>query len=104
LWRGRLSPRKAAVLAMQLPSGAQTWLSCGYDNAWTLMEYLTASLIDAVQAGNWQRAGDPKARKPEPVKRPADLRAHEVAATRNDARAQAFLERQRRRQLETQEA
>jgi hypothetical protein len=104
LWRGRLSPRKAAVLAMQLPSGAQTWLSCGYDNAWTLMEYLTASLIDAVQAGNWQRAGDPKARKPDPVKRPADLRAQDRTAEFNDIKAQAFRDKQRRRQLEAQEA
>ena len=85
---------------MQLPSGAQTWLSCGYDNAWTLMEYLTATLIDVANAGNWQRAGDAKAKKPEPIRRPADMRESAVKATRNDARAQAFLERQQRRQLE----
>jgi len=89
---------------MQLPSGAQTWLSCGYDNAWSLMEYLTAALIDATNAGNWQRAGDPKAKKPEPVKRPSDLRDADAAAARNTTRAQAFLERQRSRQLESQEA
>lgn len=89
---------------MQLPAGAQTWLSCGYDNAWTLMEYLTATLVDVTNAGNWQRGGDPKAKKPELVKRPADLRKGAATAGRNDARAQAFLERQRRRQLESQEA
>lgn len=90
---------------MQLPSGAQTWVSCGFDNAWTLGEHLTAALVDAVRAGNWQRAGDPKAKRPEMVKRPADLREQEVVSARNDARAQAFLERQRRRQLEqTEEA
>jgi len=89
---------------MQLPAGAQTWLSCGYDNAWTLTEYLTAAAVDTLQAANWQRGGDPKAKKPEPVKRPADLRDADVTASRNDTAAQAFLERQRRRQLETQEA
>jgi hypothetical protein len=100
-----LTPRRAAVLAMQLPSGAQTWVSCGFDNAWTLGEHLTAAVVDAVRAGNWQRAGDPKARRPEPVKRPADLRAHDATAARNDTKALAFLERQKRRQLEqTEEA
>jgi len=99
-----MTPRRAAVLAMQLPAGAQTWLSCGYDNAWTLMEHLTAAVVDAINAGNWQRTGDPKAKKPEPVKRPSDLRKQDVAAGRNDTRAQAFLDRQRRRQLESQEA
>ena len=68
------------------------------------MEHLTAAVVDAIRAGNWQRSNDSKAKKPEPVKRPADLRDADVAAARNDTRAQAFLERQRRRQLETQEA
>ena len=99
-----MTPRRAAVLAMQLPAGSQTWLSCGYDNAWTLTEHLTAAVVDALNAGNWQRAGDAKAKKPAQVKRPADLRDAEVAAARNDTRAQAFLERKQRRQLESQEA
>jgi hypothetical protein len=89
---------------MQLPAGAQTWLSCGYDNAWTLTEHLTAAVVDALNAANWQRMGDGKAKKPDPVKRPSDLRDADAKASRNDARAQAFLERQRRKQLETQEA
>jgi len=89
---------------MQLPSGAQTWISCGYDNAWTLMEHLMAAAVDALRAGNWQRAGDSKAKKPEPVKRPSDLRGKGDGADHNDTRALAFKERARRRQLEAQEA
>ena len=38
--------------------------------AWSLLEHLTAVLIDAVNMGNWQRQGDPYARRPDPIKRP----------------------------------
>lgn len=100
-----MTPRKAAVLAMNLPAGAQTWISCGFDNAWTLGEHLTASLIDATQIGNWQRAGDSKAKRPTPVKRPSAARQDVEKAERNDVRARAFLERQKRvQQLTTEEA
>jgi hypothetical protein len=83
---------------MQLPSGAQTWLACGFDNAWTLHEYLTAALVDAINVGNWQRGGDPKSPPPEPVRRPADMRRVGVVTERRGAKARAFLERQKRSQ------
>ena len=98
LWRGLITPRKAAVLAMQLPAGAQTWVACGYDNAWTLTDHLTATLVDVLQIANWQRAGDSKTKRPTPVKRPHDIRGDNAKAERMDARARAFLERQKRLQ------
>jgi len=79
---------------MQLPSGAQTWLSCGYDNAWTLQEYLMAHMVDALRAANWQRAGNDKAPPPEPVRRPSDIR--EAGATNERRREQALLQARRR--------
>ena len=98
LWRGLITPRKAAVLVTQLPAGAQTWVACGYDNAWTLTDHLTATLVDVLQIANWQRAGDSKAKRPTPVKRPHDIRGDNAKAERMDARARAFLERQKRLQ------
>ena len=86
---------------MNLPAGAQTWLACGYDNAWTLQEYLTAALIDAANIGNWQRSGDAKAQPPTPVRRPADIRkdaSEPSPEARRLSRAQAFRERAKRQQ------
>lgn len=100
LWRGEITPRKAAVLVTHLPAGAQTWISCGYDNAWTLTEHLTATVIDVLQIANWQRAGDNKARKPDRVQRPGKVRARE---DHNDVQMRAFLERKKRREAETTE-
>ena len=91
-----MTPRRAAVLATQLPAGAQTWVACGYDNAWTLTDHLTATLVDVLQIANWQRAGDSKAKRPTPVKRPHDIRGDDAKAERMDAKARAFLERQKR--------
>jgi len=95
LWRGGLTPRKAAVLARNLPAGAQVWQSVGHDSAWTLQEHLTASVFDALQVGNWQRAGDAKASKPKPVQRPSDVLQASARADRLAARASAFMERQK---------
>ena len=85
---------------MNLPAGAQTWLACGYDNAWTLQEYLTATTIDVLQLANWQRAGS-QGDQPDRVKRPADIRkaANEPAPeARRLAQALAFRERAKRQQ------
>ena len=91
-----MTPRRAAVLAMQLPAGAQTWVAVGADRAWTLTDHLTATVVDVLQIGNWQRAGDSKAKRPTPLKRPVDARRDGEKAERMDARARAFLDRQRR--------
>ena len=99
-----MTPRKAAVLAMQLPSGAQTWLACGFDNAWTLHEYLTAALLDAVRVGNWQRSGDAKAQPPEPIRRPSDLRETGNGQARRAAKARAFLDRRAHQTQDQEEA
>jgi len=78
---------------MQLPTGAQTWISCGFDSAWTAGEHLTASVFDAVQVGNWQRAGDSRAKKPQPVRRPTEQRQAEGQLTRMEQRARVFRDR-----------
>ena len=89
---------------MQLPAGAQTWLSVGNDAAWTTEAHLAASVFDAVQIGNWQRAGDSKAKRPDPFPRPAQAREASEQVDRTELRARAFLERQRRAQAQQQPA
>lgn len=37
---------------------------------WDLPAFLTAGIFDTLQGANWQRAGDPKAPRPEPLPRP----------------------------------
>lgn len=89
-----MTPRRAAVLAMQLPAGAQTWISCGHDNAWTLGEHLAASLFDALNIANWQRAADPSAPRPTPVIRPSNAAERATEGDQRAERARRFLERQ----------
>ena len=89
-----MTPRKAAVLAAQLPAGAQTWQSVGNDAAWTAEAHLAATVFDAVQVGNWQRAGDSKSKPPTPLRRPSQAREDAHKVDRMAERARAFKERQ----------
>jgi hypothetical protein len=38
--------------------------------SWDVNSYLTAALVDATNAANWQRAGDKSKPRPEPLPRP----------------------------------
>ena len=93
-----MTPRKAAVLAMQLPAGAQTWKSCGYDAAWTEAEHRAALAVDVAQVANWQRGGGKKADLPKPIRRPSEQARLDARAERELARAEAFERRQRERE------
>lgn len=92
MWRGSLSLRKATVLARNLPAGAGTWESCGYDSAWSAEAHLTASVFDALQIANWQRAD--KAPRPQPLTRPGDAHRASVKGAAIEAKAKAFAARQ----------
>ena len=89
-----MTPRWAAVHAVNLPAGAQTWISCGIDAAWSTEAQLSAMVFDALNIANWQRSGDAKAKPPTPLTRPSGVRENAVRAERHARRAQAFLERQ----------
>lgn len=93
LWRGTLTPRKAALLALHLPAGSQTWISCGYDAAWTDEAHMAANLFDVLQLANWQRGGG-KGDKPAPVRRPGEKSKAEAKKSTIAARAAAFAARQ----------
>lgn len=88
-----MTPRKAGVLAGQLPAGARVWASCGFDSAWTLAEHLMASQFDALQIANWQRT-DGKSPQPKPMPRPGEVKQKAEAVDRMAARAAAFAQRQ----------
>lgn len=102
LWRGEMTPRKAAALAVSLPAGARIWGALGYDTAWSMEALLLAGVVDALNGGNWQRSGG-KGPQPKPVPRPSDLMRQAQQADRMADRAAAFLARKREREAQTSE-
>jgi hypothetical protein len=94
LWRGTLTPRRAAVLMANLPQGAALWRAMDVPAAWTTAEHLAASQVDALAVANWQRskAGTEANKAPKPLPRPGVDEAKTVTAM---SRAAAFRARQR---------
>jgi len=82
LWRpgGSLTWRRLRALVVSLP--VESALSAALPDRdadddtpaprprWSHTDHLLADVFDAVTAGNWQRAGDPKAPRPQPYPRP----------------------------------
>lgn len=89
-----MTPRKAGVLAANLPHGSMTWLAMGLDAGWSVEAQLMASAVDVLQWANHQRAGG-KGSKPTPLDRPADLLKRAERAEHHAARAARFLARRR---------
>jgi hypothetical protein len=81
---------------VHLPTGAATWVAVGLDAAWSSEAHLVASLFDAVQIGNWQRAAG-KGPKPKAAPRPGDTLRAELRGAAIEKRAQAFIARQEAR-------
>lgn len=94
LWRGHLSPRKAAVLLMGLPPGSLVWQELGEDAAWTAGEHLLAATVDALNIANWQRS-DGKGKQPDPLPRPRDIKADMDKRQKMLDRASKFKQRKK---------
>lgn len=60
-------PRDSALFRVQHPDDWQ----------WDLDAHLLAGLFDLLQGANWQRAGNPRAKRPEPLERPGVKRSGE---------------------------
>jgi len=90
---GRLTVRRAAVLASQLPPGARVWREMGVDGGWTSTEHLLAVAIDTLAWANWQRGGDEHARKPKSIPRPGDARRERERIEKQRMRGRRFLAR-----------
>lgn len=69
----RMRPRSLAACAANLPDGSMVWRRLGLANAWTVQDYLTATLVDQMNMWMWANS-DPKERgqKPKPVPRPGN--------------------------------
>lgn len=94
LWRRKLTPRKAATLAVNLPAGAVTWHAAGVDASWSPAEFLLAQAVDALQGANWQRGGGKESDRPKPLPRPAEVAERAARESRVIERARAFKARQ----------
>jgi hypothetical protein len=77
----------------------------GADADWDLTSYLLAGTFDALQVGNWQRAGDKKAPRPRPFPRPgvrADDRIGNTAKLdQDDVRRRLALRAPKREEVDT---
>lgn len=91
-----MTPRKAAVLAINLPPGAGVWAAVGSDAAWTAETHLLASAIDVLAGANWQRGGG-EGRQPRPIPRPGDEFRKQGRTTKVASRAEQFRARQQHR-------
>lgn len=88
-----MTPRKAAVLAMNLPAGARVWASCGFDSAWSAETHMLTNTVDVLLGANWQRSGG-KGLKPAPITRPGDESRAKGRAALAMSKAAKFKARQ----------
>lgn len=81
--------RRLGVLVHYLPADAATVRAVGGPQfEWSTSDYLLASVVDAVRAGNWQRGGKRNAPKPQPLPRPGDSRGRQMGGKRKFSTAQ----------------
>lgn len=67
----RLSWRDLLIIVKHSPANSAFKRSFAGDDAdWTLSNHLLAGVFDLLASANWQRAGDEKVKRPEPLKRP----------------------------------
>lgn len=94
----------AADLAANLPPGAAVWREHGGAMAWTQAEHFAAGQLHALNVANWQRTkdGSKGSNPPKPIEPPKSKQDRDAAAARLDAKAQAFLARQKARQQATE--
>ena len=93
-----------ADLAVNIPPGAAVWREHGGPLAWTQAEHFAAGQLYAAQVANWQRtkAGQKGTNPPQPLEPPKGRKERAAESARIDARAQAFLARQKARQQATE--
>lgn len=97
LWRGGLTLRRAAVLAMQLPAGSRLWQATGGPKAWS-DEYHALMVVQwRLQILEWRETEDGQKGKNAPqMEEPPPFVGDELQkASAADSKAQEFLRRQR---------
>lgn len=88
------------MLAVKLPQGAATWVEYGGPLAWAGETHFLGKVIDELRTANWQRtkAGSSGSNPPKPIEPPKPAAEAKRESTKVEARAQAFLRRQQRRE------
>lgn len=85
------------MLIAHLPADSATSRSTRPDEVgWGITEYLLAEAVDALRAANWQRAGDKKKPRPEPIDRPGLVRRKARRQATPDEMARRLLEQKAR--------
>jgi hypothetical protein len=99
LYRGKLSPRKAALLALNLPAGSPVWLEMGGPLAWTSQDYFAAAQLHAQQVSNWMQTEDAENGRnaPEMLEHPPYAKDRERETQKIVSQAERFLARQKAR-------
>lgn len=94
----------AADLAVNIPPGAAVWREHGGPLAWTQAEHFAALQLHAANVANWQRtrAGQKGSNPPKPIEPPKGRKERDADTERLDAKAQAFLARQKAREQPTE--
>jgi Family of unknown function (DUF5361) len=94
----------AADLAVNIPPGAAVWREHGGALAWTQAEHFAALQLHAANVANWQRTKDGQkgSNPPKPIEPPKGRKELDADTARLDARAQAFLARQKAREQPTE--
>lgn len=65
--------------------------------AWGPTEYLLAAAVDALRDANWQRSGDKKLQRPDPLPRPGAGRRRQLDPAVRKARLRDLQRRNRNR-------
>lgn len=77
------------MLVHYLPSDSATVRAVGGPQyEWSTGDYLLATAVDVLRAGNWQRGGRKNAPKPQPVPRPGDSKGRRLGGKRKFSTAQ----------------
>ena len=99
LYRGRISPRKAALLALKLPAGSAVWQEMGGPLAWTSQDYFAAAQLHAQQVANWMQTkdGEEGRNAPEMLQHPPYAKDRERETQKIVTQAEKFLARQKAR-------
>lgn len=94
----------AADLAANLPPGSAVWREHGGPMAWTQADHFAAAQLHAMNVANWQRTkdGSKGSNPPQPLEPPKSKSDRDKDAARLNAKAQAFLARQKARQQATE--
>jgi hypothetical protein len=95
LFRGEITPRKAAALAANLPPGSAVWVAMGGERAWSPDQHLLALVEHNTRIAWWAKTKDgSKGRRPPQRLRPPKSPREEALKAQRATRA---LHRQRAR-------